>query len=80
MQKYSVNEVLEAIGDFRVTAAPLTPVYIASDVDARIAELEKALRRCVDAIDDTYDDDSEAHGLPFELYDAGHAARKLMGI
>jgi hypothetical protein len=51
--------------------------YDAAEADAHIAELKKALRTCVEAIDFTYDQ-YEARGIPRELYEAGQQARALM--
>lgn len=53
--------------------------YLKSEADELIAKLESALSRCVDAIDATYADTSEAYGLPLELFDAGEAAKPLVG-
>jgi hypothetical protein len=49
MQKYRSSEFLDALVDGEPVACDLDheqPVYRASDVEARIAELEKILRLC----------------------------------
>lgn len=67
MQKYYTTAIRDT--DYPLSAA----VYLASEVDARIAELEAALRELVEQADDYFYGDS---GFPFK--DAVDRAKSVL--
>ena len=75
MQKYIARERLTVADDTTVTRGGCpTDVYLASDVDARIAKLEKALYALVTS------HNGYRHGVGPCICAAHEEARKVLGI